>query len=726
MAIQMKRPPDYAPLLKWLEFAKRTMWDPSSRFQRDVSFIVPLVLYTILTIIYFIPKHIALSSSIFNPSPDPFVNIWFLNWWPFAFSRGLNPFVTNYIWAPTGYNLAWAGSIPTFALLFAPITRLFGAIASYNVVSLLAYPLSAWAGFLLFRYLTKDFFASLLAGYSFGFSSYVLGQSLGHTNLSFVGLIPLAILFTVMRYQGRLRPVAFIALVATIAVLEFGIYSEVFATATFFGAIAVACVFVFDKRSRGKLISISKELTIAYILSAIILSPLIYYLIIGLPFVPKVINSRTAFSADLFNYIIPTNVTFVGHGIFQNVAGYFTGNITEQGAYIGIVLLLITILSIRENIKKPWGKALFALTIFTVLCSLGPYLQIDDVNTRLRMPWALGEHIPLLGRALPTRFTVYVALCVAAWLAYWLSGERLTRTQTVGRYAVALLGLALIVPNPGAWSWGAIKTPTFFKDQGLMSSALRQEKNIVVLPYGSLGASMLWQYESRMYFHMAGGYVGWTPAAFTEWPAVQLFYGGPVPGYRKQLSAFCAAHSVQSIVVGPGVRKTWVAALGRLHWHRKAIGGVVVYSVPHVVSREYRGVTSTKMATSFLLRQFRALKIAAVCFLKKGGTLATLTPFAAEKAGCLNGAYGGYPATAPNNNWTKMGGWLGTMSHGIGVGVVASNTREARGVIKRFGLSAQTIYFPYPMIWNASRRPARSVVGQVILVFKHSVLSNGA
>ena len=131
-------------------------------------------------------------------------------------------------------------------------------------------------------------------------------------------------------------------------------------------------------------------------------------------------------------------------------------------------------------------------------------------------------------------------------------------------------------------------------------------------------------------------------------------------------------------------------------------------------------VSATGAPVKSLLEQFCALQTAASCFLRKGGRLAALTPRAAEKMGCLSAAYGGFSAAAPNDNWTKMGGWLGAFGHGIGVGVVVGGRREAGAIIRRFGRSAQTIYFPYPRIWNPSRSAAHSVPAQVLLMFKRS------
>ena len=66
--------------------------------------------------------------------PDPQLYIWFMAWWAHAISHGLNPFLTNVIWAPSGVNLAWTANMPLAAWLVYPVTRGAGAIVSYNLL----------------------------------------------------------------------------------------------------------------------------------------------------------------------------------------------------------------------------------------------------------------------------------------------------------------------------------------------------------------------------------------------------------------------------------------------------------------------------------------------------------------------------------------------------------------------------------------------------------------
>src|SRR5579864_5403503 len=114
---------------------------------------------------------------------EPSQYIWWMAWWPYAVSHHLNAFLPKVIWAPIGFNLAWTTGIPGPSLILWPFTYLFGPVASYNFSMLLSPALAAWAAFILCRYITKSFWSSLVGGYIFGFSTYMLGHMLCHVDL---------------------------------------------------------------------------------------------------------------------------------------------------------------------------------------------------------------------------------------------------------------------------------------------------------------------------------------------------------------------------------------------------------------------------------------------------------------------------------------------------------------------------------------------------------------
>ena len=111
---------------------------------------------------------------------DPQIPIWSFAWWLHAIEHGSNPLYTHEIWAPSGVDLAWVNTVPPVAVLFAPLTWLLGPVPSYDIAAVLLPAVAAWSAYLLCRHLTGGrFWPSLVGGYLFGFSSYVLGHVLG-------------------------------------------------------------------------------------------------------------------------------------------------------------------------------------------------------------------------------------------------------------------------------------------------------------------------------------------------------------------------------------------------------------------------------------------------------------------------------------------------------------------------------------------------------------------
>ncbi len=533
------------------------------------------LLYISLSIVYFHPFSHNFEHTIFMPGGDPESFIWFIYWWPYAILHGLNPFITHSVWSPSGDNLTWATSIPTLSLITAPLTIIFGPIFSWNLLSLLAAPLNAFCAFLLLRYLYKNNAAAFIAGYIFGFSSYVMGQLLGHLNLDFVCLIPLAVLIFIMSVRNEINRYYFITIMAIIIFLEAGISTEVLATATLFGFISIIIFLFFEKDLQKEIRYSSIFLVASYLVASILLSPFLYFLIEGFSGVPKVVNSPVIFSSDLLNYIVPTPITRIDGGVFSSISSLFTGNYAEEGAYLGIPLLLVTAFSLRDYIaeSRKTGLALVVIFITVVVFSFGPYLHVNGVITNIPMPWTFFAHIPLIREALPTRFTNYASLIVAIIIGFWLS-----RRESINKkYIATLSSLLFIVPNTSMYNWGSQHVPRIFTEHKLLTG-----DNVIVLPFGNTGPSMFWQMESGMKFNMVGGYVGFTPLPFRNLQVTsELFSGVPGKSFSDSFKAYCAEFDVKYVVICPGTPNQLSKAVKDEGWDADKYGQCTEYQVPH-------------------------------------------------------------------------------------------------------------------------------------------------
>jgi len=179
-----------------------------------------------------------LSDFYFGKGVDPGLMMWSLVWWPHALAHGVNPFLTKIIWAPLGFNLTWSTTITLASLLFAPLTLTIGPVATYNVLCLMSLPIDALCAFILCWHITRDYSASLLGGYIFGFSPFMLGQlTSGHLHLLLVFAVPLSLYLVLLRIDEQISRLNFTLLLASILFAQLLLSLEIFATITMFGAL---------------------------------------------------------------------------------------------------------------------------------------------------------------------------------------------------------------------------------------------------------------------------------------------------------------------------------------------------------------------------------------------------------------------------------------------------------------------------------------------------------
>jgi len=209
---------------------------------------------------------------------DPAMMMWYLAWWPYAIWHHINPFITHAVWSATGYNLLWATSMPAVAIAFTPVTATFGVLAAYNVAALIAPGLSGWAAFLLCRHMTGSFWSAFAGGLIYGFSPYEVGHVLaGHLTLTFNFIPPLCVLLVLLLIEGKMQSRGFAIVLAAALVIQFSISTEIFATMTVFGGLALLAAAIVLPDRWESLSAAATPIASAYTISALLLSPILYY-----------------------------------------------------------------------------------------------------------------------------------------------------------------------------------------------------------------------------------------------------------------------------------------------------------------------------------------------------------------------------------------------------------------------------------------------------------------
>ena len=496
---------------------------------------------------------------------DSEIFVWSFAWWPHAIGSGIDPLVTHAIWAPVGIDLAWVTSVPGAALLFWPLTAAYGPVAAYDVAIVACPALAAFGAYLLARELCGRFWPALAGGWVFGFSSYLLGQSLGHLHAALVFPIPLIALQLLRHVRGELSDRRLIVTCGPLVALLISFSTELALTTALAGAVTLALARVslgssFDATLRR----LWRPLALACGLAAILVSPLVIAALAG--FQTGRINSPFVFSADLANLVIPTRLTLAGGSLLHPISDRFRGNLAEDGGYLGLPLLALCLLEARETWSRRASRIAPLCVAVALVCALGPVLRIAGVAVA-PLPWLPLAYLPPFENILPARLVAYAALaaglCVASYLA---------RRATPGRVALVLVALAAPFPALASDFWRA-PAPV---PAGL-ARAVAPGETVLVLPFGGLGHGMLWQAASDFRFRQAGGYLRPDPpAAYAHDPAVVALRAGtaPRPG---DLRAFLRSSGATAIVVDPAYLPAYASTLDPLGITPERVGGVLVY-----------------------------------------------------------------------------------------------------------------------------------------------------
>ena len=531
-----------------------------------------LALYLALSLFFFGgPVLRAPDRVILGSGDDPNLFMWMLAWWPHAIGHGLDPIVTHSLFAPEGFNLMWTTSIPGPGLLVMPITLLAGPVVAFNVIALLAPVLSAFAAFLLCRHLTGRFWPSVVGGYVFGFSDFVLGAIWGgHLHLSLVPFLPLCALLVIRQVEGSLSSRRFVLLLGACLIGQFLISTEMLLLMTLFGGFAFAVTALLSERRR-QLANTAGMIALAYVAMAVVVSPLLYYTLFKSGTTPSAYPG--VYASDLANFVIPTGLTRVGRSDFQAIAQSFRGNMSEQGAFVGIPLLVAIGLFAAQRPKRAGEWALVLTFVLAAVMSLGTRLHVAGASARIWLPWDLMTHIPFARYALPARALAAMFLVAGVMIALWL-----TRRPSVGKWLLVALGIVLILPNRGLPRFhDSYRSPRFIT-AGLYKSRVSARDRILILPFIRGGRAMRWQAETGIAFPLAEGYSNRPPPSFTRWPIVKAMQSNRLrPDSDVQMRRFLRARGVTVILVDRRHPGPWPGLFARMRLVPLNVGGVILY-----------------------------------------------------------------------------------------------------------------------------------------------------
>lgn len=331
-----------------------------------------LFLFIVLTVINTYPLILHINTHAAGHSEDHFQNMWNF-WWmnKSVFDLKQNPYFSQYIFYPDGASLVLHTLSPISSLISIPLQHLLdnNLVLTYNLIFIFTIALVGLSMHTLAYYLTKNHFASFMAGYLLAFSPYMLEHAMGHLNLIAIYFLPLYILFLIkLKNNQSIKNIIWLALFAILTFYT-DFYQMIFLF--FFTIIYLIYRLIFDRVGLNKKYFLSLFFVVLIIL--IFTSPLL-------------IKSTEAFFSNKFTpnhdiyYWSPDILTFFTVGPnspFYRIAGHVKANNQniENQNYIGLTvlfLLIIGFIRIKSNTKF-WYFSAAAFFIF----SLGSILKIS-------------------------------------------------------------------------------------------------------------------------------------------------------------------------------------------------------------------------------------------------------------------------------------------------------------------------------------------------------------
>jgi hypothetical protein len=437
--------------------------------------------------------------------------------------------------------------------------------------------------------------------------------------------VPLAVYFAVRRIAGEITARRFTLLLALILVAQFLLGIEIFLTLNMAGALALLLGLTYaDADVRQRVLSLLKPIAYAYVLALAVVSPYLYYFFIfGSGFGRSPVFPGTLFSADLLNFVIPTQANQLGRISFlKSISVKFPGSIGESGACLSLPLIVIAVAYTRGHWHEGLGRLLIDFLVVAVVLSLGPVLSIGGQATPVALPWWLFEGLPIVNDVLVVRFAMYASLVLALMVSLYFAA---INSKPALKFAFAAAVIAFNVPNLSAAFWStAVDTPAFFRD-GIYRNYLSRGETVVILPYAyTASCALCWQAQTDMYFDMAEGGSGVRLGDYLRWPIVPAFAGKIyVPHPAAQLRAFLSAHNVGAVIVTDQVFPTWQRLFSTVGVQPIKIGGVYLYQLATNSTIDIEA-TLHEARKPFDTERLVTLITAADKYLSDGGSLDSL------------------------------------------------------------------------------------------------------
>jgi hypothetical protein len=455
---------------------------------------------------------------------------WFLEWPAYAISQGQSLLHSTAIFHPGGVNLLSNTSELAFGVVLAPITWIFGPVASFNTALTLSPALSALAMFVLVRRWVSWMPAAFIAGLLYGFSPFILANIAdGHLMVGMAAVPPLALIcLDDLLIRQRRRPITTGVLLGLLVTLQFFIGTEVLAIMVIMGIVGVALVVVYGltkpdivrARARYAIVGASSGVITALVL----LGYPAWFALAGPAHLSQPVWAGLGYAGTVLkNFVVPPKALSPDFtSLARRVGGPQGRSYSMQYFGAGVAAVMLGGLAVWFRDRRLWLFA--AITTIAVWLSLG-------VRLHTWRPWQMAAHLPLLENIVPSRFVLIAYLSSAVMLGLIVdhaheAGDRWSevgegegsrepsegqvpgRRRSQGVVAGLLVGAIALAPI-GAYLGKStpivtqtVALPEWFRT---VAPHLPSHQVLLVFPVPPVHSSLTWQAVNRMHYSMAQG-----------------------------------------------------------------------------------------------------------------------------------------------------------------------------------------------------------------------------
>ncbi len=451
---------------------------------------------------------------------DPAQQVWFTEWPAWAMANLHSLFFTGAVNVPNGANLLSNTSGLLVGVLLAPVTWLFGPVASTNVALTLAPALSVWGCFVAIRPLVTWKPIAIPAALIYGYSAAIVSSLVfGHVSVTVLVIPPLvftALHEIVITQAHTVRRDGLV--LAALLIAQFFISPEIFVISLLFVAVGLVAAMVVGWRQVGPRAGHAlPALGLAAGLVVVVLAYPAWYGLAGPQAVTGVLFAIAPLSGvSLSGLWDPGN-----YSAFANNLVRFGGYLGRNGPppdYVGGGVALVAVASVVLGRRRPLTWLLVLLVVVSVWLSLGADLIAGPAwLSHIWLPWAQLSRLPVLREILPDQIAPFIALFAAFLIAVgvdafvvarrsgdsWLAVHR----RGVGVGVTVLVALIALVPVFVTFNLPfrvvAVGVPPYVRD---VADSLPQNTVLLTVPFAVSGSTppMFWQAAGGMRFRLAG------------------------------------------------------------------------------------------------------------------------------------------------------------------------------------------------------------------------------